>query len=74
MCDNLKKYQICIFPDERINHFENITPFIIVEDNIFQRKINFNLNKPGLGTTPDEVESPYKRKKVRTEPRLRSLD
>jgi hypothetical protein len=32
------------------------TPFIICEDNIFQRKINYNIVKPGLGVTPQELE------------------
>ena len=56
MCQNLSNYQICIFPDDKINHFENQTPFLICEDNIFQRRVNLNPRKNGLGISVDQME------------------
>ena len=55
----LDRYPIFVFPKEKINHCELGTPFVMCEDNIFERKLNRNMNKhmkKGLGMTFDKVE------------------
>ena len=40
---------------EKFREINVITPFLIYEDNIFDRKINYNPRKTGLGMTAEDV-------------------
>ncbi len=57
------KYQVIIYPDDDIQHSENFTPFVIMDDRIFKKHPKYKsikLNEQGGMDTPVETPKHHK--------------